>query len=66
MPTKEQLAARAARNRLQWQISRRIAKNFAEYLDERRKMLQFWADYLDQLRASRADKVVPIKRASGG
>lgn len=33
MPTKEQLAARAARNRLQWQISRRIAKNFAEYLD---------------------------------
>jgi integrase len=24
--------------------------NFAEYLPERRKMMQWWADYLDELR----------------
>jgi len=26
------------------------AYNFAEYLPERRKMMQQWADYLDQLK----------------
>jgi integrase len=30
--------------------------NFAEYLSERRKMMQAWADYLDELRL---EKVVP-------
>lgn len=30
----------------------------ARYLDERRKMMQWWADYLDEMRA--AEKVVPI------
>ena len=29
----------------------RAAYNHAEYLDERRKMMQFWADYLDKLEA---------------
>ena len=29
----------------------RAAYNHAEYLDERRKMMQFWADYLDGLKA---------------
>lgn len=29
----------------------RAAYNYAEYLPERRKMMQWWADYLDQLRA---------------
>ena len=28
----------------------RAAYNHAEYLDERRKMMQAWADYLDKLR----------------
>ena len=28
----------------------RAAYNFAEFLPERRKMMQAWADYLDQLR----------------
>jgi hypothetical protein len=41
----------------------RAAYNFADYLPERRKMLQAWADYLDQLRAGKADKIVPIRRA---
>lgn len=34
----------------------------AQFLAERRKMMQAWADYLDQLRAG--NKVVPFKRAS--
>lgn len=29
----------------------RAAYNYAEYLPERRKMMQFWADYLDELKA---------------
>lgn len=35
------------------------AYNFAEYLPERRKMMQQWADYLDQLKAG-AD-VIPLR-----
>lgn len=30
----------------------RAAYNYAEYLPERRKMMQHWADYLDQLAAN--------------
>ena len=37
----------------------RAAYNYAEHLDERRQMLQAWADYLDGLR-SNAD-VTPIR-----
>lgn len=44
----------------------RARYNHADYLPERRQMLQRWADYLDQLRAGNGGKVVPIKRASGG
>ena len=29
----------------------RASYNFAQYLPERRKMMQEWADYLDELRA---------------
>ena len=29
----------------------RAAYNYAEYLPERKKMMQQWADYLDQLKA---------------
>ena len=43
----------------------RAAYNFADFLPERRNMLQRWADYLDQLKAGRADKVVPIRRTAG-
>ena len=42
----------------------RAAYNYAEHLDERRHMLQAWADYLDGLRGG-AD-VVPIRNASRG
>jgi integrase len=28
----------------------RAAYNYAEYLPERRKMMQWWADYLDELK----------------
>lgn len=38
----------------------RAAYNYAEYLPERRKMMQSWADYLDSLR----DNVVAIKQKS--
>ena len=27
----------------------KVAYNYAEYLSERRKMIQWWADYLDEL-----------------
>lgn len=37
--------------------------NKAEYLPERRKMLQAWADRLDSIRAG--GKVVPLRKASG-
>ena len=37
----------------------RAAYNYAEYLPERRKMMQFWSDYLDDLRAGKAD--MPVK-----
>lgn len=40
----------------------RSAYNFAEYLPERRKMLQAWADYLAGIRAGA--NVSPIKRAA--
>lgn len=38
----------------------RAAYNFAEYLPERRKMMQSWADYLDGLRTGA--KVISFKR----
>ena len=31
----------------------RAAYNYAEHLEERRKMMQWWADYLDDLREGR-------------
>lgn len=40
----------------------RAAYNFAEYLDERRAMMQLWADYLDKLKAG-AD-VIPLHGAA--
>jgi integrase len=40
----------------------RSAYNYAEYLPERKKMMQSWADYLDQLRLGA--KVLPINSAA--
>ena len=40
----------------------RAAYNRAQRLDERRKMMQAWADYLDGLRA--ANNVVPLKKTA--
>lgn len=37
----------------------RAAYNFAEYLDERRSMMQQWADYLDKLKAGA--EVIPLR-----
>ena len=37
--------------------------NQAQYLDERRRMMQAWADYLDQLRSG-AHNVVPMRRSA--
>ena len=39
------------------------AYNRTSHLDERRKMMQLWADYLDGLK--QGAKVVPIKRDVG-
>jgi integrase len=41
----------------------RAAYNYADYLPERRKMMQAYADYLDGLKADQG-KVVPLRRAS--
>lgn len=53
----ERQLAHAERNKV------RAAYNRAQYMAERRKMMQAWADYLDGLRAG--VNVVPIKRAAG-
>jgi hypothetical protein len=50
----ERALAHVERNRV------RASYNAAEYLPERRKMLQWWADYLDGLRAG--GNVVAFKR----
>ncbi len=41
----------------------RAVYNHAEYMPERKKMMQAWADHLDRLAAGEADKVVPIRSA---
>jgi integrase len=41
----------------------RAVYNHAEYLPERQKMMQAWADYLDRLAASLEDKIVSIARS---
>ena len=43
----------------------RAAYNRAGYLDERRKMMQAWADHLDMLRDD-TGKVVPISKTASG
>ncbi len=42
----------------------RAAYNYAEFLPERRKMMQAWADYLDGLKTGA--KVTPLRRVAGG
>lgn len=42
----------------------RAVYNHAEYLPERRKMMQAWADYLELLAAGEENRIVPI-RATG-
>lgn len=42
----------------------RAAYNYAEFMPDRRKMMQAWADYLDALREG--GKVVPIFKATAG
>ena len=51
----ERQLAHAERN------SVRAAYNYAEFMPERTKMMQVWADYLDGLKAGA--KVIPLKRA---
>lgn len=41
----------------------RAAYNRAQYLDERRRMMQFWADYLDTLKSGKSADVIPIRRS---
>lgn len=40
----------------------RAAYNFADFLPQRKKMMQSWSDYLDALRASRADTSIVDER----
>ncbi len=51
----ERQLAHAERNKV------RAAYNRAQYMEQRRKMMQHWADYLDGLRT--ADNVTPIRAA---
>lgn len=44
----------------------RAVYNHAEYLPERRKMMEAWADYLDGLKEGKAGKIVPIRRTATG
>lgn len=41
----------------------RAAYNYAEYLPEREKMMQAWADYLDGLKAGA--EIIPFRRTAG-
>lgn len=41
----------------------RAVYNHAEYMPERRKMMQSWADYLEMLASNEENKVVPIRSA---
>ena len=45
---------------------RRAYMHAAEYWPERVKMMQAWADYLDELREGGKVKVLPLKKASVG
>ena len=51
----ERQLAHAERNNV------RAAYNYAEYMPERRKMMNNWANYLDALKASNENKVIPIR-----
>ena len=51
----ERQLAHAERN------SVRAAYNYAEFMPERRKMMQAWADYLDHLVTKEENKIVPIR-----
>ena len=42
----------------------RAAYNFAEYIDERRSMMQRWADHLDKIKAGA--EVIPLRANSNG
>lgn len=52
----ERQLAHAERNRI------KAAYNYAEYLPQRRKMMQAWADYLDTLK--QGGNVVPIRKTA--
>ena len=41
----------------------RAVYNRAQYLDERRRMMQSWADYLDTLKSGKSADVIPIRRS---
>lgn len=42
----------------------RAAYNHADYLGERRRMMQAWADHLDELREN--GRIIPLHQAAGG
>jgi integrase len=53
----ERQLAHAERN------SVRAAYNYAEFMPERKKMMQAWADYLEEIKAG--TKIIQIKSAVG-
>jgi hypothetical protein len=54
----ERQLAHAERNKV------RAAYNRAQYMDERKRMMQAWADYLDALRAGTGN-IVAFNRKAG-
>lgn len=53
----ERQLAHAERN------SVRAAYNYAEFMPERKKMMQAWADYLEGIKVGA--KIIPIRSAAG-
>jgi integrase len=41
----------------------RAVYNRAQYLDERRRMMQSWAYYLDTLKSGKSADIIPIRRS---
>ncbi len=56
----ERQLAHAERN------SVRAAYNYAEFMPERKKMMQWWADYLDGLKVGKSYKIIPIRSVVRG
>ena len=51
---------------LSHKTSERLGESYdrTQYLDDRRQMMQTWADYLDGLKSEKPKKAIPAKRVA--